>query len=242
MAAQDGPRQPRNLRAQYEHLCVREGTAPIQEVSDGLESLQLHVNVDRLRRPRWPPVIKCVQMGKTLTDISFKSTRCAEPRLSEVRTVRRRTVEQPEENLRHMLPVLCKAIAECLDSSQALISLRLEFLQLNLGEIGALAGGLAHSSSLHTLSLAGCPITNRGLEVLCRSLRIATTVQCVDFSSCGITSHGVELLTKVIQSVDAAKAVFQRVVPGRLLSPSQRKTVRYMMSIKKQCWQTGPLD
>uniref|UniRef100_UPI00358DEE95 centrosomal protein of 78 kDa-like isoform X2 n=1 Tax=Myxine glutinosa TaxID=7769 RepID=UPI00358DEE95 len=200
MAARDGPRQPRNLGVQYEQQCVREGTAPLKEVIDGLESLQLHLNVDRLSRPRWPPVIKCIQMGKMLKDISFKSSQCAELHLSDVGILRRRAVEQPVENLRHMLPVLCKAIVECLDSSKALKSLSLEFLQLNLREIDALAGGLARSPSLCTLSLAGCPITDRGLEVLCRSLKIATTIQCVDFSNCGITWHGVEFLTKVIQT------------------------------------------
>ncbi|KAI3372713.1 hypothetical protein L3Q82_023181, partial [Scortum barcoo] len=59
--------------------------------------------------------------------------------------------------------------------------------------------GLAKSVSLENLSLANCPISDEGLEVICQSVKYSTSIKTVDFTGCSLTWRGAEHMANIIR-------------------------------------------
>uniref|UniRef100_H3DH15 Centrosomal protein 78 n=1 Tax=Tetraodon nigroviridis TaxID=99883 RepID=H3DH15_TETNG len=59
--------------------------------------------------------------------------------------------------------------------------------------------GLAKSVTLEILSLANCPISDEGLEVICQSVKYSTSIRTLDFTGCNLTWRGAEHMANIVK-------------------------------------------
>ena len=55
------------------------------------------------------------------------------------------------------------------------------------------------NSSLEHLSLEGCRVGDRGLEILTSGLKLIPTITSLNFPACGVTTIGAEYLAKLVK-------------------------------------------
>ncbi|XP_061483405.1 centrosomal protein of 78 kDa isoform X2 [Rhineura floridana] len=121
---------------------------------------------------------------------------------------RRKGVERQGTYIRRRIPAirskdltgqLCKAIKGCLVISSALVNLELQGLLLRGKDLILLTKGLANTSSLERLSLADSPIGDRGLEIICQSVRNSVFIKSIDFTGCSLTWRGAEHMASILK-------------------------------------------
>ncbi|XP_032371519.1 centrosomal protein of 78 kDa isoform X3 [Etheostoma spectabile] len=78
-------------------------------------------------------------------------------------------------------------------------TLQLNGLPLRKRDLITLTKGFSKSVSLENLSLANCPISDEGLEVICQSVKYSASIRVVDFTGCNLTWRGAEHMANIIK-------------------------------------------
>ncbi|XP_034026533.1 centrosomal protein of 78 kDa isoform X2 [Thalassophryne amazonica] len=194
-------RGSQDFMAYYDLACARQELVPLPAVKVKLAQGILDFNGDRVQLTDWPPILSSISINKHLHHIAIRSTfkaslasgvadrrnyGCGFKKVSPVRT-------------KDMTFKLCKALRDCLTVSPNLKTLLLNGLPLRERDLITLTKGLAESVSLENLSLANCPISDDGLEVICQSVKYSTRIKTVDFTGCGLTWRGAEHMANIIK-------------------------------------------
>ncbi|XP_062518814.1 centrosomal protein of 78 kDa-like isoform X2 [Corticium candelabrum] len=189
--------------AYYESLCALQDTCPLREVLSGARQGRIEVNADRVRAPDWYPLLKALQINKSLNHIAFRRYRHRQPSPEERQSWNRcrfgARVRTPAIGRRDMMLKLSRAIADCLSVTTSLESLELEDISLQSPDVSVLAKGVTKNKSLKHFSLKFCRIGDNNLDILCKSLKNMKTIVSVDFSGCCLTGKGAKTVADLIQ-------------------------------------------
>ncbi|NXP79117.1 CEP78 protein, partial [Ramphastos sulfuratus] len=184
----------------YEHLCALQSSVPLKAVKANLTQGALDLIVDRIKAADWAPLLNAIRHNKTLTSIgirSFHQQGLGESGVERYKTYFRRRI--PAIRSKDLTGQLCKAVKGCLNISDVLKNLELQGLLLREKDLIVLTKGLATASSLESVSLAHCPIGDRGLETICQSVKNSTTIRYVNFTGCSLTWQGAEHIANVLK-------------------------------------------
>ncbi|XP_040435689.1 centrosomal protein of 78 kDa [Falco naumanni] len=184
----------------YEHLCALQGSVPLKAVKANLTQGALDLTVDRIKAADWAPLLNAVRHNKTLTSIGIRSYHqqgLEESGVERYKTYFRRRI--PAIRSKDLTGQLCKAVKSCLNVSDVLKNLELQGLLLRERDLILLTKGLATASSLESVSLAYCPIGDRGLETICQSVKNSATIRYVNFTGCSLTWRGAEHIANVLK-------------------------------------------
>ncbi|NXW59196.1 CEP78 protein, partial [Eurystomus gularis] len=184
----------------YEHLCVLQGSVPLKAVKANLAQGALDLIVDYIKAADWAPLLNALRHNKTLTSIgirSFHQQGLGESGVERYKTYFRRRI--PAIRSKDLTGQLCKALKGCLSISDVLKNLELQGLLLRERDLILLTKGLATASSLERVSLAHCPIGDKGLETICQSVKDSATIRCVNFTGCSLTWRGAEHIANVLK-------------------------------------------
>ncbi|XP_078531982.1 centrosomal protein of 78 kDa isoform X2 [Lissotriton helveticus] len=189
-----------DFQAHYEYLCVLQDSVPLPAVKANLRHGILDINGDRVKLADWKPILDTLRINKNLNSIAIRSFLQPGPvEPGEERYTaqfRRRT---PAIRSRDMTFQLCKAIRSCLSVSSALKHLEIQGLPLRERDLIALTKGLATTSSLENLSLPQCLFGDKGLQIICQSVKNSSTIKTVNFTGCGLTWLGAEHMANIIK-------------------------------------------
>lgn len=189
-----------DFQAHYEYLCVLQDSVPLPAVKANLRHGILDINGDRIKLADWKPILDTLRINKNLNSIAIRSFIQPGPvEPGEERYTahfRRRT---PAIRSRDMTFQLCKAIRSCLSVSSALKHLEIQGLPLRERDLIALTKGLATTSSLENLSLPQCLFGDKGLQIICQSVKNSSTIKSVNFTGCGLTWLGAEHMANIIK-------------------------------------------
>ncbi|KAG7281503.1 hypothetical protein CRUP_012446 [Coryphaenoides rupestris] len=195
-------RGAQDFAAYYDYACARQDTAPLPAVTTNLLKGRLDFNGDRVKLTDWAPILASISINKHLDHIAISST--YQVGLGAGDTDRRyykssNRKKIPPLRSKDMTFKLCKALQDCLTASPNLKSLHINGLPLRERDLISLTKGLAKSGSLEYLSLANCPISDEGLEVICQSVKYTTCIKTVDFTGCNLTWRGAEHMANIIK-------------------------------------------
>eukprot|EP00118_Oscarella_pearsei_P010747 m.67819 g.67819 ORF g.67819 m.67819 type:complete len:524 (+) comp35475_c0_seq9:14-1585(+) len=187
----------------YETLCALQDSCPFREIISGGKSGRIIVNADRLAVTDWHPLLKALQINKSLESMSFRRYRRRKPTAEERQLWTRCRFgargKHPAISKREISMKLCRAIANCLTLTSNLHLLELEDISIKLDHIQTLSTGLMKNSSVKHLSLKYCQIGDRCLEVLCKGIRNRENLATVDFSGCCLTWKGAKTIAELIK-------------------------------------------
>ncbi|NXI44640.1 CEP78 protein, partial [Galbula dea] len=184
----------------YEHLCALQGSIPLKAVKANLHQGTLDLIVDRFKAADWAPLLNAIRYDKTLTSIGIRSLHqqgLGESGVERYKTYFRRKI--PAIRSKDLTGQLCKAVKGCLSISDVLKNLELQGLLLRERDLILLTKGLATASSLESVSLAHCPIGDRGLETICQSIKESAAIRYVNFTGCSLTWRGAEHIANVLK-------------------------------------------
>ncbi|KAM9822234.1 centrosomal protein of 78 kDa isoform 1-T2 [Syngnathus typhle] len=186
----------------YTYACTQQKTIPLSIVKLHLDKGVLDFNGDRVKLADWPPILDSIFINRHLHHIAITSTyqtshTCADADRRYYKPVFRKKI--PSIRSKDMTFKLCKVLKECLSLSPNLKTLKLNGLHLRERDLVNLTQGVAKSVSLQSLSLAHCPLSDDGLEVICQSVKYSTRIKEIDFTGCNITWRGAEHLANIIQ-------------------------------------------
>ncbi|CAL8345366.1 unnamed protein product [Lota lota] len=195
-------RGAQDFASYYNYACARQDTPPLPAVMTNLLKGQLDFNGDRVKLTDWAPILSSISINKHLYHIAISST--YQVGLGAGDTDRRyykssNRKKIPSIRSKDMTFKLCKALQDCVTASPNLKSLHINGLPLRERDLNSLTKGLAKSVSLEKLSLANCPISDEGLEVICQSVKYTTCINTVDFTGCNLTWRGAEHMANIIK-------------------------------------------
>ncbi|XP_068560181.1 LOW QUALITY PROTEIN: centrosomal protein of 78 kDa [Cebidichthys violaceus] len=200
--AHDRRRGAQDFTAYYDSACARQESVPLPAVKMNLDKGMLDFNGDRVKLTDWPPILSSICINKHLHRIAISSTYQAS--LASGDTDRRFYKSSfrkriPAIRSKDMTFKLCKALRECLAVSSNLKTVQLNGLPLRERDLITLTKVFSKSVVLENLSLANCPISDEGLEVICQSVKYSTTIRTVDFTGCNLTWRGAEHMANIIK-------------------------------------------
>ncbi|XP_031712621.1 centrosomal protein of 78 kDa isoform X2 [Anarrhichthys ocellatus] len=201
-SAQIRQRGAQDFMAFYDFACARQESIPLPAVKMNLDMGMLDFNGDRVKLTDWPPILSSICINKHLHHIAISSTYQAG--LASGDTDRRYYKSSfrkriPAIRSKDMTFKLCKALRECLAASPNLKTVQLNGLPLRERDLITLTKGFSKSVVLENLSLANCPISDEGLEVICQSVKYSTSIRTVDFTGCNLTWRGAEHMANIIK-------------------------------------------
>ncbi|XP_072289604.1 centrosomal protein of 78 kDa-like [Eucyclogobius newberryi] len=200
-SAQIRRRGAHDFLAYYDFVCARQESVPLRAVTMNLDKGMLDFNGDRIKLSDWPPILDSISINKQLHHIAISSTY-----QSLVSGDADRRFYKP--SMKKKIPAICskemtfklsKTLRNILNVSPNLKTLQLNSLLLRERDLIVLTKGLAKSVSLENLSLANCPISDEGLEIICQSVKYSTSIRTVDFTGCNLTWRAAEHMANIIK-------------------------------------------
>jgi centrosomal protein CEP78 len=187
-----------DFESQYEHLCCLADIAPLRTVKAALSEGSLDVNGDHLRSHDWPPLLDAIKTNKSLSTIAIHSYFTKQEEKDE-KSPSYYGERIPPLRSRDITYRLSLSLKDCMTGSPTLNVIHLQGIPLRERDLVLLGKGLHDNSTVASLSLEGCVIGDKGVEVICSNIRNLKMLKIINFASCGLSGTGAEVLSELIR-------------------------------------------